>query len=63
MYFLFSHKNQTIPSGVQILIRKSFDVRVTVKYSDPFPGGRLVEFQWHVNQYKMAVDFLKTTCY
>ena len=22
-----------------------------------------MELQWHVNQNKMAVDFLKTTCY
>ena len=32
---------------------------VTVKYSYHFPGGLLIELQWHVNQNKMAVGFLK----
>ena len=39
------------------------DMSVTVKYSYHFPGGLLVELQWHINQNKMAVGFLKTTCY
>ena len=37
--FSLSIQNQTIPSGVQILIRKNFDVNVTVKYSSHFRGG------------------------
>ena len=53
-YFLFLYKNQTIPSGIQI--RKNFDVSVTVKYSQHF-----VELQWHVDQNKIAVSFLKIT--
>ena len=37
---------------------------VTVKYSYHFPGGGLLaDLQWHVNQNKMTVGFLKTTCY
>ena len=60
-YFLFSYKNQTIPSGVQI--RKSFDVSVTVKYSCHFPRGLLIELQWHFYQNKIAVGFLKITFY
>ena len=37
---------------------------LTVKYTYNFPGkGFLVELQWHVDQNKMAVGFLKTTCY
>ena len=35
---------------------------VTVKYYYHFPGGGLlVELQWHVNQNKIAVGFLKIT--
>ena len=36
---------------------------VTVKYSSNFLGSLHEEIQWHVNQNKMAVDFLKITCY
>ena len=36
---------------------------VTLKYSYNFPGGLLAELQWHVNKNKMALGFLKTTCY
>ena len=32
---------------------------ITVKYSYHFLGGLLVELQWHVNQNKSAVGFLK----
>ena len=35
---------------------------VTAKYSYYFPEGLLVELQWHVNQNKMVVGFLKTSC-
>ena len=56
-YFLFSYKNQTILSDIQI--KKSFDVCVTVKYSYRFPGALLVELQWHINQNNIAIDFLK----
>ena len=35
-----------------------------MKYSYHFTGGRLlVELQWHVNQNKIAVGFLKITFY
>ena len=37
--FPFHTKNQTIPSDIQILITKSFDVGVTVKYSYHFAGS------------------------
>ena len=46
------------------LIRKSFDVNVNSEVYLQFSGGGfLVELQWHVDQNKMAVGFLKTTCY
>ena len=35
----------------------------TVKFSHHFQGGLFVELQWYVNQNKMAVGFLKVTCY
>ena len=60
-YFLFSYKHQKIPSGVQI--KKSFDVSVTVTYSFHLPRGLLVELQWHVNENKIVVGFLKITFY
>ena len=34
-----------------------------MKYSYHFPGGLLVELKWSVNQNKIALGFLKTTCY
>ena len=46
-YFLFSYRNQKIPSGVRT--RKSFDVSLTVKYSYHFTG-----LQWHVINQKIT---------
>ena len=60
-FFLFSYKKQTIRSDFQT--RRSFDASVTAKYSYHFTGGLLVELQWHVNQNKIAVGFLKIAFY
>ena len=56
-YFLFHTKIKR--SQLAFKLKRVFDVSITVKYSYHFPGGLLVELQWHVNQNKIAVGFLK----
>ena len=61
--FLHFLQSENIGSPDGDPIRKSFDKSVAMKFFYHFTGGLLVELQWQVNQNKMAVGFLETTCY